>query len=70
MTAHAQTMSAPPSTAPDAVSDRLRKRASRHVKERVIEFILFTAASISVLTTIAIVYILVSESLTLFEHVS
>lgn len=70
MSANAPPMSAPLSSAPDTVSDRLRKRASRHVKERVIEFILFSAASISVLTTAAIVYILISESLTLFEHVS
>lgn len=51
------------------VSDRLKKRASRHVKERVIEAILFGAALVSVFTTLAIVYILLSESLKFFEHV-
>ena len=51
-------------------SDRLKKRATRHVKERVIEFLLFSAAFISVFTTAAIVYILVKESVSLFEHVS
>jgi phosphate transport system permease protein len=63
MSANAPPMSASLPSAPDTVSDRLRKRASRHVKERLIEFVLFCAASISVLTTIAIVYVLVSESL-------
>ncbi len=54
---------------PAHVSDRLKKRASRHIKERVIESVLFLAASLSVFTTAAIVYILVSESLTFFDHV-
>jgi phosphate transport system permease protein len=51
------------------VSDRLRKKASRHMKERVIEFLLFGAALISVFTTLAIVYVLVSESWEFFKHV-
>jgi phosphate transport system permease protein len=54
---------------PATTSDRLRKRASRHVAERIIEFILFSAAFISVFTTAAIVYILVKESVIFFEHV-
>ncbi|MDP3037827.1 MAG: ABC transporter permease subunit, partial [Rhodocyclaceae bacterium] len=51
------------------VSDRLKKKASRHVKERVIEALLFCAAMISVFTTVAIVYILVKESWIFFEAV-
>ncbi len=54
---------------PATTSDRLKKRASRHVAERAIEFILFSAAFISVFTTAAIVYILVKESVVFFEHV-
>ncbi len=51
------------------VSDRLRRKASRNVRERFIEAVLFAAASISVFTTAAIVYILVSESWVFFQHV-
>ena len=42
----------------------------RHFKERVIEFLLFLAALSAVATTVAIVVILVTESLGFFEHVS
>jgi phosphate transport system permease protein len=52
------------------VSDRLLRRASRHVKERVIESILFLSALFSVFVTVGIVWVLLSESITLFEHVS
>ena len=51
------------------VSDRLARRRSRHVKERVIETMLFFAALVSVFTTVAIVYVLVSESVEFFRHV-
>lgn len=51
------------------VSDRLSKKATRHTKERIIEFLLLCAALVSVFTTIAIVYILVSESWMFFQHV-
>jgi phosphate transport system permease protein len=51
------------------VSERLRKKASRHVKERIIEFLLLGAALVSVFTTLAIVYILVSESWVFFQQV-
>lgn len=51
------------------ISDRLRKKASRHVKERFIEFLLFGAAAISVFTTVAIIYILVKESWVFFQTV-
>jgi phosphate transport system permease protein len=52
------------------VSERLARRKLRHVKERIIEFMLFLAASVSVLTTIAIVSILLYESFEFFTHVS
>lgn len=58
-----------PLPAAGKVSDRLRKKASRHVKERIIEFLLFGAALVSVFTTAAIVYILVKESWIFFEAV-
>ena len=52
------------------VSDRLAKNAMRNVSERIIESILFAAAAVSVLTTIGIVYVLVSESIQFFQNVS
>jgi len=52
------------------VSDRLSKKAMRHVSERLIESLLFAAAAVSVLTTIGIVYVLVSESIQFFQNVS
>ncbi len=52
------------------VSDRLARRGLRHVKERIIEFILFLAASVSVATTIGIVLILLRESFIFFQAVS
>jgi phosphate transport system permease protein len=52
------------------VSDRLAHNAMRHFSERVIEALLFGAAAISVLTTIGIVYVLVSESIHFFQNVS
>ena len=51
------------------VSDRLAKRASRHVKERIIEAILFAAAAISVFVTLGIVYVLVKESFVFFSQI-
>ena len=53
----------------NGVSDRLSKKASRHVKERVIESLLFAAAAFSVFVTLAIVYVLVKESWVFFETV-
>ena len=50
-------------------SDRLRKNPARNIKERIIEAILFFAAFVSVFTTTAIVYILVGESWSFFQHV-
>ena len=48
---------------------RLAHRASRHIKEKIIESVLFLAAMVSVFTTLGIVYILVSESVVFFSHV-
>ncbi len=50
-------------------SARLRKDRTRHMKERAIEGLLFLAAFISVFTTAAIIYILVSESLDFFRQI-
>ncbi|MEO8039730.1 MAG: phosphate ABC transporter permease subunit PstC [Betaproteobacteria bacterium] len=54
----------------DIVSDRLHRRASRHLKERVIEGVLFLSALFSVFVTLGIVWVLLSESITFFQHVS
>ena len=47
----------PAMTLPAAVSERLATRRGRVARERAIEFALFLAASVSVFTTLAIVYI-------------
>ena len=52
------------------VSDRLAYNAMRNWKERLIEAVLLGAAIVSVLTTLGIVYVLVSESITFFASVS
>jgi phosphate transport system permease protein len=52
------------------VSDRLAYNAMRNWKEKLIEGILLGAAAISVLTTLGIVYVLVSESFHFFQSVS
>ena len=54
----------------DYISDRLARRRLRHVKERIIEFILFLAALVSVATTVGIVLILLKESYDFFQVVS
>lgn len=51
-------------------SERLAFSAVRHWKERLIEGLLLGAAAISVLTTLGIVYVLVSESVQFFSNVS
>ncbi len=48
---------------------QLSPQVIRSLQERAIEFVLFLAASSSVATTIAILYILVTESLAFFEKV-
>jgi phosphate transport system permease protein len=62
-----------PSVAParDAVpaGSRLRRRVARRIREKLIETALFLAALSSVLTTVAIVVVLVDESLLFFQHV-
>jgi phosphate transport system permease protein len=50
-------------------SARLAQRRSRIWREKVIELILFGAASVSVFVTVGIVYVLVSESVQFFQHV-
>ena len=52
------------------VSDRLAKNAMRNVSERLIDGLLLCAAAVSVLTTLGIVYVLVSESFHFFQSVS
>src|SRR5688572_15833362 len=52
------------------VSDRLARRRIRYIKERLIEFALFLAASVSVFTTFGIVLILLGESYSFFKQVS
>lgn len=52
------------------VSDRLAYNAMRNWKERLIEGLLLAAAAVSVLTTLGIVYVLVSESVVFFAKVS
>ena len=49
--------------------ERLARRRSRILRERLIELILFFAALVSVFTTVGIVYVLVKESVLFFEHV-
>lgn len=58
------------SLAPLSVSDRLAKKALRNFKERIIELLLFGAASVSVMATVGIVWVLVSESFHFFQTVS
>lgn len=50
-------------------SPRLERKFFRHAKERIIEFILLLAGLSAVATTVAIVCILVYESLGFFQHV-
>jgi phosphate transport system permease protein len=52
------------------VSRRLSRRKTRHLRERFIEFTLAGAAIFSVAVTLGIVYVLVSESVQFFRHVS
>jgi phosphate transport system permease protein len=52
------------------VSERLARRKLRNVQERLIEFVLFLAALVSVATTVGIVLILLKESYDFFQVVS
>jgi phosphate transport system permease protein len=49
--------------------ERLARRRTRVIRERVIELVLFLAALLSVFTTVGIVYILVKESVVFFAEV-
>ena len=51
-------------------SHRLAYSALRNWQERLVEFVLLAAATVSVLTTLGIVYVLVSESYHFFQKVS
>ena len=51
------------------VSDRLAFSAMRNWKERLSELLLLAAAAVSVLTTLGIVYVLLSESIVFFSSV-
>jgi len=63
-------MSANTPTDLPTVSNRLAHNAMRHFSERLIEALLLAAAAVSVLTTLGIVYVLVSESISFFAQVS
>lgn len=63
-------MSANNSSGLPLVSDRLAFNAMRNWKEKLIEAILLGAAAVSVMTTLGIVYVLVSESIHFFSNVS
>ena len=54
---------------PESASARLAHRRARIAREKAIESVLFLAALVSVFTTVAIVYILVKESVVFFRHV-
>jgi phosphate transport system permease protein len=54
----------------DYISPRLIKKRSRNMKEAIIEFGLMICALFSVLTTLGIVWVLVSQSLPFFQNVS
>ena len=52
------------------ISARLAKKRTRHVRERLIEGLLFLCASVSVVVTVGIVLILLTESYQFFQHVA
>jgi phosphate transport system permease protein len=54
----------------DYISPRLIKKRSRNMKEATIEFALMICALFSVLTTLGIVWVLVSQSIPFFANVS
>jgi len=57
-------------SADNFVSDRLARKKTRNLRERLIEVVLFLAASVSVAVTIGIVAILLTESFQFFRHIS
>ncbi len=64
-----QDPSASATGAPVRRSREMRVRRHRKIKEKLIESVLFAAAFFSVLVTVGIVYVLVSESIEFFKHV-
>jgi phosphate transport system permease protein len=60
----------PPESLARPVSPRLAYNATRNIKERIVEMVLFLCAAISVFVTAGIVYVLVKESITFFQQVS
>lgn len=66
----ATTDAAPALTAGNAkLAEFARAKQARQRRERVIEALLLLAASVSVFTTLGIVYILIRESISFFSHV-
>lgn len=57
------------STAANRMKAFAAAKVRRQRQERLIEFVLFAAASVSVLTTLGIVYVLLKESLVFFSNV-
>lgn len=57
------------STSAKTVSNRLAKKPLRNLKERAIELVLLGAASVAVFTTLAILYILIKETISFFAEV-
>jgi phosphate transport system permease protein len=55
---------------PAAHAGRLNYKFTRHLRERAIELVLLGCGLVAVFTTVAIVYILVSEAIPFFAHVS
>ncbi|MGL4434875.1 MAG: phosphate ABC transporter permease subunit PstC [Giesbergeria sp.] len=62
-------MSNPPLTGEARLAQLAQSKAARKRKDRIVEGILLLAACVSVFTTLAIVYILVKESVLFFSHV-
>lgn len=62
-------MSNPPLTGEARLAQLAQSKAARKRKDRIVEGILLMAACVSVFTTLAIVYILVKESVLFFTHV-
>jgi phosphate transport system permease protein len=52
------------------ISERLSRKRTRHLRERFIEFLLLLAGAFSIAVTLGIVYVLLSESVQFFQHVS
>ena len=62
-------MSTSPTTGQARLAQLAQAKAARARKDRMVEIVLLAAACVSVFTTLAIVYILVKESVLFFSHV-